>query len=133
MPLNNTEYTVLRTLLETGSPFLRDLPEPLEGEAVLQGKGSTSLPADVVWGSFVTHSNEPQRTSAGRLRQYLPPGITQTLSISPALEIKPAAFCSLSSDLNVPVSDLLRVVDINLRIFIAMIIVVLLESYIELF
>ena len=99
----------------------------------MQGKGSTSLPADVVWGSFVTHSNEPQRNSAGRLRQYLPPGITQTLSISPALEIKPAAFCSLSSDLNVPVSDLLRVVDINLRIFIAMIIVVLLESYIELF
>ena len=26
-----------------------------------------SLLADVLWGSFVTHSNEPQRTSAGRL------------------------------------------------------------------
>ena len=33
-----------------------------------------SLPADVLWGSFITHSgrnvfvrNEPQRTSAGRL------------------------------------------------------------------
>ena len=26
-----------------------------------------SLPADVLWGSLVTHSNEPQRTSAGRL------------------------------------------------------------------
>ena len=36
-------------------------------------KGCGSLPADVLWGSFVTHSflphvtNEPQRTSAGRL------------------------------------------------------------------
>ena len=36
---------------------------------------STSLPADFLWGSFVTHSflptNEPQRTSAGRLPQHL--------------------------------------------------------------
>ena len=41
-----------------------------------------SLPADVLWGSFVTHSflrgrndcvtNEPQRTSAGRLSQRRP-------------------------------------------------------------
>ena len=37
-----------------------------------------SLPADVLWGSFVTHSwrnecltNEPQRTSAGRLQQAI--------------------------------------------------------------
>ena len=32
--------------------------------------GQSSLPADVLWGSSVTHSflpNEPQRTSAGRL------------------------------------------------------------------
>ena len=29
--------------------------------------GSRSLPADVLQGSFVTHSNEPQRTFAGRL------------------------------------------------------------------
>ena len=34
--------------------------------ALVQGD-ETSLPADVLWGSFVTHSNEPQRTSAGRL------------------------------------------------------------------
>ena len=37
-----------------------------------------SLPADVLWGFFVTHSwrnecltNEPQRTSAGRLQQAI--------------------------------------------------------------
>ena len=37
-----------------------------------------SLPADVLWGSFVTHSwrnecltNEPQGTSAGRLQQAI--------------------------------------------------------------
>ena len=55
--------------------------------AVTTGKGfshAVSLPADVPWGSFVTHSflphgwgrnecvtNEPQRTSAGRLRRGL--------------------------------------------------------------
>ena len=62
MPQNDTEYTVLRTLLEMGSPFLRDSPEPLEGEAVCRAKA-------------------------------VPPGIAQTLSIGPALEIKHAAFC----------------------------------------
>ena len=42
MPLNNTEYTVLRWLLEMGSPFLRDSPEPLEGEAVCRAKAVPS-------------------------------------------------------------------------------------------
>ena len=31
-----------------------------------------SLPADVLWGSFVTHSFLPQRTSAGRLSCPVP-------------------------------------------------------------
>ena len=41
--------------------------EPFQGKFVVIVEGS--LPADVLWGSFVTHSvtNEPQRTSAGRL------------------------------------------------------------------
>ena len=36
------------------------------------GRYCLRLPAEVLWGSFVTHSNEPQRTSAGRLVLPLP-------------------------------------------------------------
>ena len=48
----------------------------------------SSLPADVLWGSFVTHSmrgvtNEPQRTSAGRLVPFWSPYLQKNIDALP--------------------------------------------------
>ena len=53
-----------------------------------------SLPADVLWVSFVTHShecvtNEPQRTSAGRLRAAKPRGKIPPATFLMSFECRP--------------------------------------------
>ena len=56
--------------------FLRLENSPPPPITFLMVRPLSSLPADVLWGSFVTHSfvtNEPQRTSAGRLAFIRPP------------------------------------------------------------
>ena len=53
-----------------------------------------AVPADVLWGSFVTHShecvtNEPQRTSAGRLRAAKPRGKIPSATFLMSFECRP--------------------------------------------
>ena len=51
---------------KTTQPALRDMLCHSHG-LYSHSLSISSLPADVLWGSFVTHSFLPQRTSAGRL------------------------------------------------------------------
>ena len=57
-------------------PWGRGCPEPLFSKVQISNMLESSLPADVLWGSFIRKrndcvTNEPQRTSAGRLARKL--------------------------------------------------------------